>query len=231
MVTSKQLILKNALLLEINKFYESINTEDINHKISVKRLCSDLVFEKVLNIEEGFKLEVHLFGLLNLINNIKQMNKTWRGYFSPNVATNKEIYESFGELLKSSHIFNYKMDTSPKSPNYTIKENYTYSRNFSRKKIFLIRNVIYKSSVYWTIDGQYWAKTQQEIDLFNKYEKIYIIGYIPGVISPFIDNNHTVCSCVDGYEMIINGKLKFKYYWLDIKRQFIDWLKNIWKKK
>ena len=71
MVTNKQVILKNAIRLEVNKFQNSVNTEDIKHKVSIQKLCNDLMEEKVLDMDQAYSLEVHLYGLLNLINTLK----------------------------------------------------------------------------------------------------------------------------------------------------------------
>jgi hypothetical protein len=60
---------------------------------------------------------------------------------------------------------------------------------------------------FYTKDRKYWAKTKQEVDLYNKYKEIYTIVYIAGLISP-TDKIHTPMTAIDGYQLHIIGELK-----------------------
>lgn len=68
---NKEKIVLNILKSEIDKLYESKDLDSLAHIVSFKTILSNLEQEKVITLDESYQLEVHLFGILNLVKSIR----------------------------------------------------------------------------------------------------------------------------------------------------------------
>lgn len=108
-----------------------------------------------------------------------------------NILEDIEVEEDLFD--PSTHIQNYR-------PLYPFENK--YDNEFVQVGSNELTKEIYKTSC-----GRYWARTSKEIALINRFEKIYSIIVVVGLIDPFrtLKNSMTV---KDGYKVIILGKLK-----------------------
>lgn len=174
----------------------------------VKQVVSDLIKRSELGIKkygttlagnntDNFKQ--HLYEeLLDSCNYLKKLL----------IQEQKEKDEA---IFLNKHIVNcFKCSDAPIYQNFSTMD-YDGTKSLS--------NGVYRSrlttsgrtdKIYWTKDKKYWARTKDEIKLFNKYEDIFTLVYISGLVSPFHLNNKNLlgASAIDGYQMHIIGKLK-----------------------
>lgn len=72
-LNSSQRVLISNLIQELEdlKRRDNINGNFIFNVVSIKHLCSRLEKEEVISFSDAQDLEVHLFGILNIIKNTK----------------------------------------------------------------------------------------------------------------------------------------------------------------